>query len=81
MVLPTLSASTAGGGTVAVESPAGAWLSNGTAVVTATPAQDFHAAFGLGESERIITTVHVDGMALAAIQDLNRDPHRPSKGE
>jgi hypothetical protein len=34
-------------------------------------AQDFHAAFGLGESDRTITTVDADGVALAAIQGLN----------
>ena len=34
-------------------------------------AQDFHAAFGLGESARHITTVDADGVALAAIQGLN----------
>ena len=34
-------------------------------------AQDFRAAFGLGESERTITTVDADGVALAAIQGLN----------
>jgi hypothetical protein len=35
-------------------------------------AQDFHAAFGVGESERTITTVDADGVALAAIQGLNQ---------
>jgi hypothetical protein len=35
-------------------------------------AQDFHAAFGLGEDERSIGTVDADGVALAAIQGLNR---------
>lgn len=35
-------------------------------------AQDFHAAFGLGRDERHITTVDADGVALAAIQGLNR---------
>lgn len=35
-------------------------------------AQDFHAAFGLGPDERHITTVDADGVALAAIQGLNR---------
>jgi hypothetical protein len=35
-------------------------------------AQDFHAAFGLGESERTISTVDADGVALAAIQGLNQ---------
>jgi hypothetical protein len=34
-------------------------------------AQDFHAAFGVGEDERHITTVDEDGVALAAIQGLN----------
>jgi hypothetical protein len=36
-------------------------------------AQDFHAAFGLGESERTITTVDADGVALAAVQALHRN--------
>ncbi len=35
-------------------------------------AQDFHAAFGLGTDERHIATVDADGVALAAIQGLNR---------
>jgi hypothetical protein len=35
-------------------------------------AQDFHAAFGLGESDRTITSVDADGVALAAIQGLNQ---------
>jgi len=35
-------------------------------------AQDFHAAFGLGESERTIASVDADGVALAAIQGLNQ---------
>jgi hypothetical protein len=34
-------------------------------------AQDFHAAFGLGENDRTIATVDADGVALAAIQGLN----------
>ena len=33
-------------------------------------AQDFYAAFGLGEDERHISTVDADGVALAAIQEL-----------
>ncbi len=33
-------------------------------------AQDFYAAFGLGEDERYIGTLDADGVALAAIQDL-----------
>jgi hypothetical protein len=33
-------------------------------------AQDFYAAFGLGDSERHITTIDADGVALAAIQAL-----------
>jgi hypothetical protein len=35
-------------------------------------AQDFHAAFGVGEDETHITTVDADGVALAAIQGLHR---------
>jgi hypothetical protein len=35
-------------------------------------AQDFKAAFGVGEDEKRITTVDADGVALAAIQGLNR---------
>jgi trimeric autotransporter adhesin len=34
-------------------------------------AQDFRAAFDVGEDERTITTVDADGVALAAIQALN----------
>ena len=35
-------------------------------------AQDFHAAFGVGDSDTGITAVDADGVALAAIQGLNR---------
>jgi hypothetical protein len=35
-------------------------------------AQDFKAAFNLGDSDRSITTVDADGVALAAIQGLER---------
>jgi len=35
-------------------------------------AQDFHAAFGVGEDDRHITTVDESGVALAAIQGLNQ---------
>jgi hypothetical protein len=34
-------------------------------------AQDFQAAFGMGNDERAIATVDADGVALAAIQGLN----------
>jgi hypothetical protein len=34
-------------------------------------AQDFRAAFGLGEDDKHIATVDADGVALAAIQGLN----------
>ncbi len=34
-------------------------------------AQDFSAAFGLGETDTMISTVDADGVALAAIQGLN----------
>jgi hypothetical protein len=35
-------------------------------------AQDFHAAFALGDSDRAIGAVDADGVALAAIQGLNQ---------
>ncbi|MBI2955519.1 MAG: tail fiber domain-containing protein [Chloroflexi bacterium] len=35
-------------------------------------AQDFYAAFGVGEDEKHISTVDADGVALAAIQGLNQ---------
>ena len=35
-------------------------------------AQDFAAAFGVGESDKTISTVDADGVALAAIQGLNQ---------
>jgi hypothetical protein len=35
-------------------------------------AQDFFAAFQVGEDEKHITTVDADGVALAAIQGLNQ---------
>jgi hypothetical protein len=36
-------------------------------------AQDFRAAFGLGEDEKHISTVDAEGVALAAIQELYRE--------
>ncbi len=36
-------------------------------------AQDFAAAFGLGEDDTHISTVDIDGVALAAIQGLNQE--------
>ena len=33
-------------------------------------AQDFYAAFGVGEDQKFITTIDADGVALAAIQGL-----------
>lgn len=35
-------------------------------------AQDFKAAFGLGEDDRYITSIDADGVSLAAIQGLNQ---------
>jgi hypothetical protein len=51
--------------------PIGEWnyKAQGTQVRHIGPAaQDFHAAFGLGHSDRVITTVDADGVALAAIK-------------
>ncbi len=36
-------------------------------------AQDFHAAFGLGVSDKLIDTIDPDGVALAAIQGLHAE--------
>ena len=33
-------------------------------------AQDFYAAFGLGDDDKVITTGDLDGVALASIQGL-----------
>ncbi|MBI5481819.1 MAG: tail fiber domain-containing protein [Deltaproteobacteria bacterium] len=35
-------------------------------------AQDFYAAFGLGDDDKHISTIDADGVALAAIQGLNQ---------
>jgi trimeric autotransporter adhesin len=42
-------------------------------------AQDFHAAFGVGEDERHISSVDADGVALAAIQGLNQKVERENR--
>ncbi len=42
-------------------------------------AQDFYAAFGLGNSDTSITTVDADGVALAAIQGLYRQNQEQAK--
>ncbi|MBL9135075.1 MAG: hypothetical protein JNK85_04370 [Verrucomicrobiales bacterium] len=42
-------------------------------------AQDFRAAFGLGPDDRHIATVDADGVALAAIQGLNRKVENQTK--
>jgi hypothetical protein len=35
-------------------------------------AQDFHATFDLGDDDQMISTIDLDGVALAAVQGLNR---------
>ncbi len=35
-------------------------------------AQDFHAAFGLGDNDKVISTTDMNGVAIAAIQGLNQ---------
>ena len=44
-------------------------------------AQDFKAAFGVGESDTGITTVDEDGVALAAIQGLNQKLENEAKAK
>jgi trimeric autotransporter adhesin len=41
-------------------------------------AQDFYAAFGVGEDDRHITSIDEDGIALAAIKALHREHQRLS---
>lgn len=54
------------------EMPISVWSYKGTQHVHMGPtAQDFHAAFGLGENDTSIGTVDADGVALAAIKGLN----------
>lgn len=49
------------------------WKSQDPAIRHMGPmAQDLHAAFGLGESDKRISTVDADGVALAAIQGLHQ---------
>ena len=50
IILPTLTASTEGGGTVAVDPPGGAYLSNDMATVTATPAPGWSFLQWLGDA-------------------------------
>ena len=38
-------------------------------------AQDFYAAFGVGTDNRYISTVDIEGVALAAVQGLNQTVH------
>jgi trimeric autotransporter adhesin len=55
------------------ELPLATWnyLSEDAAIRHMGPmSQDFYAAFGLGDSERHISTIDADGVALAAIQGL-----------
>ena len=49
-------------------------VSNGLFTVTLSfpMAQDFHAAFDTGTDDKHIATVDADGVALAAIQELNQ---------
>ena len=44
---------------------------NGSVVHVGPMAQDFHAAFGLGHTDKSIATTDADGVALVAIQALN----------
>lgn len=58
-----------------IELPLGTWsyLAQGEGIRHMGPmAQDFHAAFGLGESDTRIATIDADGVAFAAIQGLNQ---------
>ena len=56
------------------EVPVTTWNYKGDAVKHVGPmAQDFHAAFEVGEDERHIASLDANGVALAAIQELYRE--------
>jgi hypothetical protein len=58
-----------------LELPMSTWsyIAQGEAIRHMGPmAQDFAAAFGLGENDTTIATIDADGVALAAIQGLNQ---------
>jgi hypothetical protein len=60
------------------ELPVSEWsyTAQGTGVRHVGPmAQDFYAAFGVGEDDRHITTIDEGGVALAAIKALNTELH------
>jgi hypothetical protein len=49
------------------------WSATGNTVRHLGPmAQDFRAAYGLGDDDTAISTIDLDGVALAAIQELNQ---------
>lgn len=55
--------------------PSWSYLSQDAAIRHLGPmAQDFHAAFGLGDSDTTITTSDIDGVNMLAIQALERRP-------
>jgi len=56
-----------------VQMPIASWVYKGTTTPHIGPmAQDFYAAFGVGENDTTISSVDADGVALAAIQGLNQ---------
>jgi uncharacterized small protein (DUF1192 family) len=42
-------------------------------------AQDFYAAFGLGESDRLINTIDIDGINMAGVKALENRTARQQK--
>jgi uncharacterized repeat protein (TIGR02543 family) len=59
LILPTLNASTGGAGTVTIDPPSGAYLADGTATVTATPAPGWTFLHWIGDSTGANPTVSV----------------------
>ena len=58
---------------LAAELPIASWRYKGDEALHVGPmAQDFHAAFGLGQNDTTIATVDESGVALAAIQALHQ---------
>jgi hypothetical protein len=82
VILPTLGASTAGGGSVTVEPPAGAWLSDGTAVVTATPAPGWTFLQWLGDATGTNPAVSVGRSRNRSVQQIHPgELHRAAEAD
>lgn len=68
VILPTMTASTDGGGTVAIDPPSGAYSSNGTATLTATPLPGWTFLQWLGDATGTNPVVSVEMSKKRCVQ-------------